>query len=202
MGKQGIQERRGEEKRGEEAEPACSSFLLSHRMVFLFRSGSVREKLYLIYKATRQHARNLAMFALVYKTAVLLLRYSHPRKESSSDAFVAGLLGGWVVFGRGGASSVNQQICIYVAARVVLALAKLSLVGPSTGIYGGAGGKTGVGVSRGGWVQDLLGEEAARRVRKNTWPVFASLSWAMVMWMFRWYPDTLQPSMRSSMTYM
>jgi len=60
----------------------------------------------------------------------------------------------------------------------------------------------------GGWVEKLAGgdrekAELWRKVmRKRTWPVFASLSWGCVMWMFQWYPELLQPSMRSSMTYL
>ena len=37
---------------------------------------------------------------------------------------------------------------------------------------------------------------------KNGWPVFASLSWAMVMYIFRWHPEAVQSSLRSSMSYM
>lgn len=40
------------------------------------------------------------------------------------------------------------------------------------------------------------------KVIGNAWPVFAALSWGMVMWVFRWHPDTVQPSLRSSMKYM
>lgn len=87
------------------------------------------------------------------------------------------------MFGRGIQSSVNQQIVIYVFARVVLAMAQLSIQKRSEG---------GVG----------MGRELRERVRGNAWPVFASLSWAMVMWLFRWYPETIQPSLRSSMKYM
>lgn len=88
-----------------------------------------------------------------------------------------------MVFGRGIQSSVNQQIVIYVFARVVLALAKIMVVKKSEG---------GLGV---GW-------EMREKIQSNAWPVFASLSWAMVMWIFRWYPHTLQPSLKSSMKYM
>jgi hypothetical protein len=86
---------------------------------------------------------------------------------------------------------------IYVFARVVLALAKLAvqppgpnaLVGSSYGQHGGKG---------------LLGltEDQLLAIQRYSWPVFASFSWAGVMWLFRWYPETLQPSLRSSMTYM
>ncbi len=72
-------------------------------MVCLFRSGSIREKLHLVFKATQQHARNLASFAVVYKSAMLVLRLlnpARPGKEGPYDAFFAGLLGGYTVFGR------------------------------------------------------------------------------------------------------
>ena len=141
---------------------------------------SFRQKLGLILKATFQHARNLATFAAVYKSIVFSLRAtSSSRKEASLHTFIAGLLGGYVVFGRGIQSSVNQQIVIYVFARVVLALARLS-------------------VQKGGAVPRELRE----RVTNNAWPVFAALSWALVMWLYRWHPQTIQPSLRSSMKYM
>lgn len=142
----------------------------------------------MILKATRQHSRNLATFAVIYKSSLLALRHLSPLnsgKEGRYDTFLAGLIGGYAVFGRGkGAqSSVNQQISIYVFARVVLALAKLS-VQPS-----GPLGKP-------------LLPDGGGKITKNAWPVFASLSWAFVMYLYRWHPDTIQPSLRSSMKYM
>jgi peroxisomal membrane protein 4 len=106
-------------------------------------------------------------------------------KEGAYDAFLAGLLGGYLVFGRassrtGKVSSISQQIVIYVFARVVLALAKLS-VEPATGL-----------------VRDVA---VSRRIRENAWPAFAALSWAMVMYVFRWHPESIQSSLRSSMNY-
>jgi hypothetical protein len=92
------------------------------------------------------------------------------------------------VFGRR-KNSVNQQIVIYVAARVFLAVAKL-LVQPRSNPAGPSG-----------W--NIFGGPAARdAVQKNAWPVFASLSWASVMWLFMWHPDVVQPSLRNSMQYM
>ena len=103
------------------------------------------------------------------------------------------------MFGHGKAafSSVSQQICIYVFARVVLGMAKLAVQPPGDntligGAYGGHGGKGIFG----------LNEEQLAIIRKRSWPVFASLSWASVMWLFRWYPEMLQPSLRNSMQYM
>ena len=145
---------------------------------------SLRDKLRLILKATRTHARNLATFAVAYKASMIFLRRaSLDNKERPFHSFLAGLTGGYLVFGRGIQSSVNQQIVIYVFARVVLALAKLSVQ---------KRGEGGVGIGR----------DLREKVERNAWPVFASLSWAMVMWIFRWYPETIQPSLKSSMKYM
>ncbi|MCJ1363463.1 hypothetical protein MMC16_002570 [Acarospora aff. strigata] len=175
------------------------------------RPHSLREKLHLIIKATRQHARNLATFAVLYKTTLFALRHlpslslspsatsstsNPPNKEGRYDTFLAGLLGGYAVFGRGrGAqSSVNQQIVIYVFARVVLALAKMSVQ---------PGGVLGQTLALSSTTDSGDGTVKARRgtVERNAWPVFASLSWAFVMFIFRWYPEMLQPSLRSSMKY-
>ncbi|KAG2415649.1 hypothetical protein HFD88_006840 [Aspergillus terreus] len=154
-------------------------------MIFLFRSGTIREKTKLVLKATRQHARNLATFAFIYKATMLVLRNLNPAgtsKEGRYDSFFAGLLGGYAVFGRR-KTSVSQQIVIYVFARVVLGFAKLA-VRPNMHPLSG-----------------FITPEARAEIEKNAWPAFASLSWAFVMYLFRWYPDTLMSSLRSSMVY-
>jgi Tim17/Tim22/Tim23/Pmp24 family len=158
-------------------------------MIFLFRQGPIRQKLYLIYKATRQHARNLGLFALVYKSTMLLLRQSSPTaKERQYDSMLAGLAGGYLVFGRAMHSSVNQQIVTYVFARVCLAVAKLAVKPAGPGPSGGWG---------------LIRDDKTREiVVDNAWPMFAAVSWAAVMYLFRWHAETVQPSLRSSMNYM
>jgi hypothetical protein len=145
---------------------------------------SLRSKLATVFKATRTHARNLALFAFIYKAAMMILRgestkHSVRKGEGSHHALLAGLVGGYLVFGRGIQSSVNQQIVIYVFARVVLGAAKLLVQQNS-----------------------MVSKEAGRVVTKYAWPVFAAASWGSVMWLFRWHPHVLQPSMRSSMVYM
>jgi hypothetical protein len=160
---------------------------------------SFRSKCLLVYKATRQHARNLGLFALVYKSTMLLLRHTSPtQKERHYDSFLAGLLGGYTVFGRTIHNSVSQQIVIYVAARVCLALAKLA-VQPR---HAGGVRVEGAGIQGGGGWDLIKNEELRRAMMRNGWPVFASLSWAMVMYIFRWHPESVQSSLRSSMSYM
>ncbi|EXJ56699.1 hypothetical protein A1O7_07043 [Cladophialophora yegresii CBS 114405] len=163
-------------------------------MVFMFRSGTLKEKLRLVFKATRQHARNLAFFATVYKSSMLILRLlnpSAPGKEGPYDTFLAGLVGGYLVFGRGKQASVNQQIVIYVFARVVLALAKLAFEPPS------ATSSTPTPTL----FTQRLSPELKAKIENNAWPVFASLSWALVMYIFRWQPESIQSSLKSSMKY-
>lgn len=48
----------------------------------------------------------------------------------------------------------------------------------------------------------LITPEARTQITNHAWPAFASLSWALVMYIFRWYPETLMSSLRSSMVYM
>jgi len=158
-------------------------------MIFLFRSGTFREKLWLIFRATRTHARNLAKFASIYKATCLLLKYYGPTpgKEGPYDTFIGGLLGGYFVFGgrsrrTGKISSVNQQIVIYVFARVVLALARM-IVKPNYGL-------------------PVVSDSTRSAVISwYAWPVFASVSWGAVMYLFKWHAEELQPSLRSSMNY-
>lgn len=57
----------------------------------------------MVLNATRTHARNLAYFAVVYKSSMWALKYIGPTgwgKEGPYDTFLAGLLGGYLVFGR------------------------------------------------------------------------------------------------------
>ncbi|KAJ5475108.1 hypothetical protein N7539_008174 [Penicillium diatomitis] len=187
-------------------------------MIFLFRSGTFREKVKLVLNATRLHARNLATFATIYKASMIILRNlpAGQGKEGRYDSFFAGLLGGYAVFGRQ-RGSISQQVCrksphrgrmewkgprvknrialptansnpylqivIYVFARVMLSLAKLSV---QPGMHP---------------LSSLITPQARTSITDNAWPVFASMSWALVMYLFRWYPETLASSLRSSMVY-
>ncbi|KPM43869.1 hypothetical protein AK830_g2709 [Neonectria ditissima] len=180
-------------------------------MIFLFRSGTFRQKVSLVLRATRHHASNLARFAVIYKLTMLALKNfgSTPGKEGkvtpsqashytpdgiadscgagAYDSFFGGLVGGYFVFGgrskrTGKISSVNQQIVIYVFARVMLALARIA-VKPGVGFPG------------------VSSEPLNSTINHYAWPAFASLSWAMVMLVFRYHPEELQSSLRNSMTY-
>ncbi|KAI8376387.1 24 kDa intrinsic membrane protein PMP-24 [Radiomyces spectabilis] len=92
-------------------------------MTFLFKSGPLKTKLLYIYKATKQHAQNLGIFATIYKTMMLIQKRINGGKEESFHPFIAGLVGGYFVFGEN--NGINQQIILYLFSRVVMALVKI-----------------------------------------------------------------------------
>lgn len=77
-------------------------------MTFLFGRGTPREKLRFILTATRNHSLNLMKFASLYKFIMILFRRTNGGKERTLDSFLAGLIGGWVVFSE--RTTVNEQV--------------------------------------------------------------------------------------------
>lgn len=153
---------------------------------------SVREKCNRVLEATFEHSCNLATCNFIYEATYLILRWTHPcGKERSMDSYIAGLVAGYCVFGTS-KSSTSQQIILYMFSRLVLASAKLCVQLPR--LSGLADEVRQVRYSR-------LTSKAMERVSEAAWPIFASMSWAGVMWMFRWHPEMLQPSLRNSITY-
>ena len=51
-------------------------------------------------------------------------------------------------------------------------------------------------------LSSIIPQETRTNISNNAYPAFAALSWAFVMYIFRWHPDTLISSLRSSMAYM
>ena len=51
-------------------------------------------------------------------------------------------------------------------------------------------------------LSSLITSDARSQIMNNAYPVFAGMTWAMVMYIFRWHPETLASSLRSSMVYM
>ena len=78
--------------------PYASEFLMS----------SWKSRLRVIYRATRQHAFNLAKFVSIYKTFLLLQEKMNGGKQRDIDTFIAGLIGGYIVFGE--RNAVNEQV--------------------------------------------------------------------------------------------
>lgn len=51
-------------------------------------------------------------------------------------------------------------------------------------------------------LSSLITSDSRTKITNNAYPVFAGMTWAMVMYIFRWHPETLASSLRSSMVYM
>ena len=81
---------------------------------------------------------------------------------------------------------------MYVFARVVVALAEVVVLGSRTMTTKGGGGDG----------DNSTGRVMMQTIETHSWQVFAAMSWGLVMWLFRWYPEQVQPSLRSSMKYM
>ncbi|KAG1169554.1 hypothetical protein G6F70_008218 [Rhizopus microsporus] len=92
-------------------------------MTILFKTGSVESKVKGILRATKQHALNLGIFATIYKTLMIVQRKMNDGKEASLHPFIAGVIGGYYVFGDN--NSINQQIILYLFSRVVMAIVKV-----------------------------------------------------------------------------
>ncbi|KAI0824083.1 peroxisomal membrane protein 4 [Trametes gibbosa] len=150
-------------------------------MAILFGRGDWQTRLKAIYRATKQHALNLAKFVSLYKTLLLLQKKVNGGKERSFDTFIAGLIGGYVVFGD--RSAVNEQIVLYVCSRVVasfLSRAKTPYSSSSPAALG---------------VRPLPPDS-------TQFSIFAAVCWGAVMWLFNERGETVQPGMFNSMTYL
>ena len=77
-------------------------------MTFLFGRGTPQEKFKFILTATKNHSLNLMKFASLYKSLMIVMRRTNSGKERSLDSFVAGVVGGWIVFGE--RTTVNEQV--------------------------------------------------------------------------------------------
>lgn len=81
----------------------------------LIQLFSWKTRLRTISRATRQHALNLAKFVSLYKTLLLLQKKMNGGLQRSADTFIAGLIGGYFVFGD--RNAVNEQVrCLLLFA--------------------------------------------------------------------------------------
>ncbi|XP_048874047.1 peroxisomal membrane protein 4 [Brienomyrus brachyistius] len=93
-------------------------------MTFLFKSGSLKDKLKAIAQATYTHSRNLAYFVFTYK-GLQVLQERIQGKRLQSQSFLAACLGGWLVFGDN--NHINSQINMYLLSRILFALSRLAV---------------------------------------------------------------------------
>ncbi|XP_067655128.1 peroxisomal membrane protein 4-like [Haliotis asinina] len=70
-------------------------------------------------------------------------------------------------------NKVNEQINLYLLSRILYGLLKLAV--------------------KRGYIP---------KPKKDPFPIFAAVVWGIVLWLFEYERDTLQPSLKSSMTYL
>lgn len=153
-------------------------------MSILFGRGDWQSRIRVIYRATKQHALNLAKFVSLYKTILLIQKKLNGGKERESDTFVAGLIGGYFVFGE--RNAVNEQIVLYVVSRVVASFIPRATSGYNTS------------------PQSALASSSVKPLPPDSryFTLFAAMSWGAVMYLFRHRGETIQPGMFNSMTYL
>lgn len=76
-------------------------------MAGLLTGYSLSDKIRFIITATLKHATNLLKFATIYKSILFVLRRLQG-KEAYVDTFIAGAVGGYIVFHEDNA--INQQV--------------------------------------------------------------------------------------------
>jgi peroxisomal membrane protein 4 len=91
-------------------------------MTILFKDGSMYDKLKSIVKLTCEHAINLGLFVLIYKSTVCLLRHLFQTRNRLIN-FMAGLVGSYFMWTK--KSSVNMQIMLYLLSRNILAVSNI-----------------------------------------------------------------------------
>jgi hypothetical protein len=169
------------------------------------------------------------VFVTIYKTLMVIQRRLRG-KESSLDAFVAGVIGGWIVFGKN--DNINMQV------RPKIGCFAADCPDRHENIYQDfssfffsfledrkADGFPFFVFSPWPLCLDFLPPPSTQivlylfsrismglaqlAVKKgmipnppNSFPVFAAVVWGIVMWLFRHERDTLQGSLQASMQYL
>ena len=105
-----------------------------------------------------------------------LPKIGHPEKPV--HAFLAGALGGYLVWGK--YSPVNNQILLYVSSRVLVGLFKAI-------------------TEKDAERDSNLSHESITRSRFDLYPYVSALVWGTVMYLFEACPHVLQPSLKASM---
>ncbi|XP_071955637.1 peroxisomal membrane protein 4-like [Antedon mediterranea] len=70
-------------------------------------------------------------------------------------------------------NNINSQINMYLLSRIIFGLCRL-----------------------------LVKKEVVKPPRRDPFPMFAMLVWGIVLWLFEYHQEVLQPSLQNSMTYL
>ncbi|GJN89014.1 hypothetical protein Rhopal_001985-T1 [Rhodotorula paludigena] len=150
-------------------------------MTLVFHSGSWRQRLMYMYRATKQHSLNLARFVAIYKTALLLQKTLAGGKERKFDTFFAGL------------------IVLYVVSRVISSFLPRATAAPAPSAARAATPSTALD----GFPHPPgFPYPKSRPPHPKVFELYAALAWGAVMYLFREKRDRLHGGMVSSMQYL
>ncbi|KZT20005.1 peroxisomal membrane protein 4 [Neolentinus lepideus HHB14362 ss-1] len=152
-------------------------------MSILFGKGRYQDRMRGILRATWQHATGLAKVAIVYKSVLLLFKKANGGKQRSIDSFIAGLVGGYLVFGE--KNGINEQIVLYGAGRALATLVPRTTTVLHSNKRPSSAPSSAV---------QLLSPDPFY------FSLFSALAWGSIMWSFENRPHVIQPGMFNSMT--
>lgn len=178
----------------------------SHALVInlLYRSGPLKPRFQQVLMATKDHAKVLAVFAIIYKSLVNLLRKDQfiGSDQLGLIKFLGGALGGWIVYSQHFNyfhPGITHQVTLYCFSRVVIALSKIVLdyylncQQPSLKINNQS-----IKFSD---LTDNQQNKLKSKIYNKSWKYFAVLVWGLVMFIYDFQPGYLQSSLRHSMAY-
>ncbi|XP_072015713.1 peroxisomal membrane protein 4-like [Amphiura filiformis] len=139
-------------------------------MTFLYGRGSFLDKLRVILRQTYTHSRSLALYVLIYKAMLAVLRLIEGTNQQIHPV-IAGFVGGYFIWGEN--NKVNSQVLMYSLSRLLIGFARLAVK-----------------------------RNVIKQPKKDIFPLYAAIVSAITMWQFEYHSDIVQPSMRSSMTYL
>ncbi|KAH3674844.1 hypothetical protein WICMUC_003047 [Wickerhamomyces mucosus] len=157
------------------------------------RNISLTKRFISILRITKDHSIILAIYALIYKVSLITLnKYSGDHGNKATNEFISGLIGGLCVYGKISGnyyfnSGIVDQITLYCSARVGLALGKILAYKVSKYLH-----------QKNPALNKLI---IRNKIQSISWSIFASLVWATVMYIHRFYPKFLQHGLESSMTF-
>eukprot|EP00485_Elphidium_margaritaceum_P001032 CAMPEP_0202695004 /NCGR_PEP_ID=MMETSP1385-20130828/8713_1 /ASSEMBLY_ACC=CAM_ASM_000861 /TAXON_ID=933848 /ORGANISM="Elphidium margaritaceum" /LENGTH=251 /DNA_ID=CAMNT_0049350957 /DNA_START=55 /DNA_END=810 /DNA_ORIENTATION=- len=127
-----------------------------------------------IFKKTKEHSLHLGHFVMMYKLLVVVVRriLRYPHNHFPIIHLLAGGIGGGIVWGK--RTAINHQINLYVFSRIFMGLVRS---GVERGYFDGTA-----------W--------------KKWYLFFASLTWAIVMYLFEFEEHNLSRSLAASMRYL
>lgn len=180
-------------------------------LLFFSRTSSFKQlriKLWRVFQNSQKHGLSLTSFAFSYKLLLLVLKSVEKRKtNNATDHFIAGFLGGYLVYGNQipyFSNSISHQVTIYIFARVVLALAKLAgeeltvrIVAKQSGFpIAGTPQETVAEIKK-----SLKYKKLNQKLTNTSWNFTAALTWGLIMMLWKYQRHTLNKSMNESMDY-